>query len=439
MDNLIKLSATVVSHTGMVKAESQDNFYINGRFMYEYESNNVQVSIENNEAQYIFAVCDGMVKEVPQKNTSVSVIKELRKLHEKIKNSSKDIGVKLDQLKESIEETNNLIYSISLGSGDESRRRTAFAGLIIAENKAAAVSIGNCRAFLLRGNSIKQLPSDYKKTERLLRMGIITSQQAEALAGQFGSNGEEDKTTVKKSEIFDIRYGDVFLLCSNGLTDMVEDEKIFEILSSGHDTDYISNLLIKEALKNGGEDSVTALIIKIDNADGGAVEKSIDRKHYVKGHRRSQLNTPSKSSNGAMNRVIRIVTVLAVCILIAGAAFGVYKLMNNSPDDDVAGNAPIASTGEAPIYTDGESADADLEITTGEPQPTGESSDSTQTETDSGAIQPESYTVKAGDNLYMISKKFYNDREKYVLIMKANDISDPNKIIIGQVLVIPRD
>jgi len=81
----------------------------------------------------------------------------------------------------------------------------------------------------------------------------------------LGMPPEEGILEADISEIIQLQKGDTFLLCSDGLTDMVEDETIKDILAASIDTKEAAQMLINEALKNGGKDNVTAVVLKFDN------------------------------------------------------------------------------------------------------------------------------------------------------------------------------
>jgi len=436
MDNLIKISASAASHVGMIKSANENSFYMNGRFMHEYEADSVQVSIEDSGQQFVFAVSDGMDREMSDKSSSISVTREMKKFHDKIKSSSKGIQIKLEQMSESVEETNNLFHSILLGNDGDTLKRPAFAGLLISENKAAGITLGSNRIYMLREGVIKQLTADNQKTERLLKMGIITDEQAQMLSNRFGISNEQCKSDLKKSDISNISEGDVFLLCSSGLSDMVDDERIYEILveNENEDPGYISHMLLKEALRNGGEDNITALVVKIEKAAKEEAVKAFPTRP-VENSQLRQVTRHSKHSRKKNIAVRRIAVVAITLIIIAGVFYGLYKLWTGVVNKNEPDEALLPSSEQ-------QSDPADKEDT-GFPEETAEPSDETAgLEEEGAASEPDiagssTYKVKAGDTLYKISQRFYGDPEKYKLIMQANNIENPNLIQIGQVLVIP--
>jgi serine/threonine protein phosphatase PrpC/LysM repeat protein len=434
MENLVKISSSAASHTGMIQTVNEDNFYINGRSMHEYEADCVQVSVENSGREYLFAVSAGMDREIPNKSTSISAVREIRKLHQSIKSSSKNIEIKFELLSECIEETNNLLHSVLIGNGDDGYKRPAFAGLLISESRAAVLNSGSSRVYMVRDGSFKQLTTDDKKTERLLKMGIITREQAEILSSRFGIPAEQEKTGIEKRELIDIKRGDMFLLCSNGLSDIVDDERIFEILIENMDTGYISNALIKEALKKGGKDNITALVLRVEKVWGeeGAKAKATQG---IFTHKKvaGQPNKLPKSRRKKIRLIKRIVSTTIALLIIIGVIYGLYKLWTDIANKDSSKEVLQPSkttqtdnTGEEGSELSDENSQSDGEAL--EPENGVDLEDPENTVT---------YTVKSGDNLYKISQKYYGDPEKYTLIMNANNIEDANLIHVGQVLVIP--
>lgn len=432
MENLLTIDASAASRAGMARAVNSDNFYVNGRYIHDYEMDSIQVTLESSGDEYLFAVCDGMEEEGEDRNSSISTVRELKKLQEKFKASSKDIDIKLDQLKECAGELSNLVHSMSLGNGEEGAKKTSFSGLLLTNNKAGAISIGNSRTYILRNDLLKQLTSDMKKAERLLKMGIITSDQAELLTG----SGDDSRKDPRKSEVTGVRPGDVFLLCTNGLTDLVDEDTIYEILSLGEGASVTAAKLVKEAVRNGGDDSVSALVVRVLKVDGELQEIVQPTRRRIDSDS-IQLRARPKTA-AKKNMAIRRYTSTAISILIIAAlVFTVYRLWVNSRDDnDLEGlgmDYSTAWTGEQETTvagtTEGE-GDGDPEngLEPGLQDPDGETGQE---------AQDKSYTVQRGDNLYKISKQFYGTETKYDLIMQANDIQDPNKIQIGQVLIIP--
>ncbi len=126
--------------------------------------------------------------------------------------------------------------------------------------------VGDSRLYLFRNKQLKQLTHDHTYVGELLKRGVLSNTQAEnhryknrisRCIGYLNSEPEIAPSPVIAEE------GDIFLLCSDGLTDMVSDEKIAQILNSTHNLDEAAQKLVNEANKNGGRDNITIQLLKI--------------------------------------------------------------------------------------------------------------------------------------------------------------------------------
>jgi len=125
-------------------------------------------------------------------------------------------------------------------------------------------SVGDSRAYLVRGSSIKQLTSDHTFVNEQVRTGALTVEEARRhparniLTRAVGSQEEVEADIVEQ----DLKPGDRLLLCSDGLTTMAEDDQILAaIRSSPDDPEAACRALIALANEKGGEDNVTAVLL----------------------------------------------------------------------------------------------------------------------------------------------------------------------------------
>ncbi|HKI93001.1 MAG TPA: Stp1/IreP family PP2C-type Ser/Thr phosphatase, partial [Gaiellaceae bacterium] len=143
----------------------------------------------------------------------------------------------------------------------------------LAEGRVVAIGhVGDSRAYLLRGGRLEQLTEDHSLVNELLKTGKLSPEEAEVhpqrsvITRAVGTDPEVDVDAFT----VDAEDGDVFLLCSDGLTDMVEDEDILDLLARhADDLDRATRALIGAANRGGGEDNVTAVAFRIaaDGAD----------------------------------------------------------------------------------------------------------------------------------------------------------------------------
>ena len=114
------LSASAFTHKGQLYDENTSNFILDGRYLFGYELDNSHVSISSKDKNYFFAICDSRPNEFL--NSSVSGVKELKKLSGKLKTSTNDIKTKTEMMAECFINTENLLYE-SMGYSDVAREQ----------------------------------------------------------------------------------------------------------------------------------------------------------------------------------------------------------------------------------------------------------------------------------------------------------------------------
>jgi hypothetical protein len=100
MENATRISFSAITHIGAACSFNDDRIYANGKFMYMHDNDYSRISLEASGKQFLFALSDGMDSEA----SGISVMNDLKKLHEKLKVSSRVIQVKLDELTECVEQ-----------------------------------------------------------------------------------------------------------------------------------------------------------------------------------------------------------------------------------------------------------------------------------------------------------------------------------------------
>jgi len=126
-------------------------------------------------------------------------------------------------------------------------------------------SVGDSRAYLVRDGDIRQLTDDHTFVNEQVRSGTLTLQEARRhparniLTRAVGSQEEIEADLIEE----DLKPGDLLLLCSDGLTNMVEDQEILETLRpDGVDPETGCHALIDLANERGGDDNITAVIVQ---------------------------------------------------------------------------------------------------------------------------------------------------------------------------------
>jgi protein phosphatase len=140
---------------------------------------------------------------------------------------------------------------------------------MLRDDEVALGHVGDSRAYLLRDGELKRLTKDHSLVEELRRQGRLTEEQAEEHPQRSiitRALGPEPSVNVD-TMTFPARDGDVFLLCSDGLTTMVSDEAIREILVSSRNLRVAVHKLVDAANRGGGRDNITAVAFRVADAD----------------------------------------------------------------------------------------------------------------------------------------------------------------------------
>ncbi|TQF74721.1 serine/threonine-protein phosphatase [Rhodococcus spelaei] len=146
---------------------------------------------------------------------------------------------------------------------------TTLTAILFAGSKLGLVHIGDSRAYLLRDATLTQITRDDTFVQSLVDEGRITAEQAHThpqrslIMRALTGNEIEPTLTVREA-----RTGDRYLLCSDGLSDVVSDETIAEVLGDGEPGDS-ADRLIELALRSGGPDNVTVVVADVVDVDYG--------------------------------------------------------------------------------------------------------------------------------------------------------------------------
>ena len=169
-----------------------------------------------------------------------------------------------------IQEANRRVYERASADPSTSGMGTTMTVALVEGTEVTIGHVGDSRAYLVRDGSLEQLTEDHSLVNELLKSGKLSPQEAEThpqrsvITRAVGTDPDVDVDafTVSANE------GDVFLLCSDGLTDMVRDDDILDTVERFRDDlDRATKSLISAANRGGGEDNITVIAFTIA-ADG---------------------------------------------------------------------------------------------------------------------------------------------------------------------------
>jgi protein phosphatase len=225
----------------------------------------------NNEDAYLtapplFAVADGMGGHRAGEVASAGAIRTLQK----------EAGHDTDSLVAAVQSANRAVHAEASANPDLSGMGTTITAMMTTNDAAQIVHVGDSRAYLLREGRLRRLTQDHTVVDRLAREGKIPAEEVDrhpqrsVLERALGVGPEVDVDV----QLLDLRPGDRLLLCTDGLTSMLNDDEIREILLREKDPQTAAQALIDAALAAGGKDNVTAVIVDFPRRDGGASDPS---------------------------------------------------------------------------------------------------------------------------------------------------------------------
>jgi protein phosphatase len=169
-----------------------------------------------------------------------------------------------------IQEANRRVYERSNADPEASGMGTTMTVALVEGAHVVFGHVGDSRAYMLRDGRMEQLTEDHSLVNELLKSGKLSPEEAEThpqrsvITRAVGTDPDVDVETFT----VDAQAGDVFLICSDGLTDMVDDEEIFGVLDRHQDDlDRASKALVSAANRGGGVDNITVVTFAI-GADG---------------------------------------------------------------------------------------------------------------------------------------------------------------------------
>lgn len=169
-----------------------------------------------------------------------------------------------DILIRAVEKANREIYEMSIKESKFSGMGTTITACIADDNRVTAAQVGDSRLYLIREGKITQITKDHSLVEMLLENGRITEEEAKHHPQKnviTRAVGTEKNVEVDMYE-FTAKAGDVILLCSDGLVNMVENEEILSVIISRDALDSAADKLVDAAEIAGGTDNITVVLIE---------------------------------------------------------------------------------------------------------------------------------------------------------------------------------
>jgi len=251
------------NHRGRLRADNEDNYYLNRKWMSpEAMAHGGRVLGESDGGFQLYAVCDGIGGEAAGEQASYETVEALGALQ-----AAHPEGLSNLELLAAIAVLTDRIHG--LVKAEEEHTGTTLTALLWQDSLVRVLNIGDSRIYRLRDGALTQLTADHSEVQRMVDLGLMTpfqarlSPQRHRIRQYVGLPSADETFEPYLSVPQRAHHGDWYLLCSDGLVDMVEDEAIRRILLRSSDPAEAVDALVQQALDNGGHDNVTALCLKI--------------------------------------------------------------------------------------------------------------------------------------------------------------------------------
>ena len=249
---MTSLSAAA-SHVGKVRSNNQDSGYA---------------------GTHLFVVADGMGGHAGGDVASAIAIQSI---------------AHVDRAFDSVEEAENVLRAALLEANGELAESvfqhpeltgmgTTVSGVVRVGDRLALAHIGDSRIYRWRDGELAQITKDHTFVQRLVDSGRITAEEAAVHPRRsvlMRVLGDVDLNPEIDTEIVETQPGDRWLLCSDGLSGFVSDERVAELLAEHSDASAAVEALIDESLDEGAPDNVTVVIVDIDESPTSSAGKPV--------------------------------------------------------------------------------------------------------------------------------------------------------------------
>lgn len=242
------------SDRGLVREKNEDSF---------------NVIKGDNAMPVAFIIADGMgghnSGEIASK-MAVDFVSEFIKQNPSDFSTSEMLG---QAITEAMNGANHDIYLQSLKQKSNAGMGTTLIVAVYCQNKLYIGHVGDSRLYLIRNSEIEKVTVDHSYIEELVRLGTLTRKEADKHPGKNVITRALGCAEKLQIDIYDcqIEESDFFVLCTDGLSNMLNENDIKKIVENAKNPHDACDQLIDRANKNGGEDNITVIVIKAGKTD----------------------------------------------------------------------------------------------------------------------------------------------------------------------------
>ena len=244
------MEAWGITNTGRVRSTNQDSFYLN---------------ITHSDDQLYCAICDGMGGANAGNVASEIAVETFSKaMNQRVRSDMSRAYIRRT-IREIVSGANKKIYDSAMENEHYSGMGTTFVGLIISGGYAVCANVGDSRAYMIDDGGILRITRDHSVIAEMLERGELTPEQAKDYPAKnliTRALGTEPSVLCDLFNI-NLRKGSYILLCSDGLTNMLDEQEILYEVLHGGDVATCCGRLVEMANHRGGLDNVTVVLVKI--------------------------------------------------------------------------------------------------------------------------------------------------------------------------------
>jgi PPM family protein phosphatase len=232
-----------------------------------FRENNEDACVVDESGRF-FIVADGMGGQAAGEKASELATDIVPRKLDQLIDFSADSGETLTQkIDESVGEANSEILALSELDPTYHNMGTTIVFIVVSAENFYVGGIGDSRVYCLRDGELKQLTTDHSLTRALVEAGTISEEDAAThryrnvlyryLGSKEGGTGTEAKEHAPKS-------GDRYLICSDGVTDGIDDPAIQAVLAENDEPQQCAEAMVQAALDGGSKDNVTSVIVYVE-------------------------------------------------------------------------------------------------------------------------------------------------------------------------------
>jgi PPM family protein phosphatase len=252
---MVRLLHAARTDVGMIRSGNEDSF-----------------AVDLSDTRGVFMVADGMgghaAGEVASEMAVQIVVRELGDVQDL---QSADVPARVGA---ALRHANRSIHDRTIAEVDKQGMGTTVSLLLVSGSRYVIGQVGDSRVYLLRDGALLQLTKDHSYVQEQVDLGNLTPEQARyhpysnVITRCVGASPEVEPDLYTG----EVKAGDVFLVASDGLTGMVDDRRLQQLLMARTVPERKVHALISEANGRGGLDNITAIVVQVEPSDGESTD-----------------------------------------------------------------------------------------------------------------------------------------------------------------------